>query len=94
MLGGVSFVSGTIKREEGERLKKMIFRATRGKALTNTIDFVQGGVDKAVYMVVFQDIANTAERVQKICDSFMGQRFDIPELGRVQEVCNQTIKDI
>lgn len=34
MLGGVSFISGTIRQEEQDRLKKMIFRATRGKALT------------------------------------------------------------
>jgi hypothetical protein len=36
MLGGVSFIAGTIRSEEEERLKKMIFRATRGKALVHT----------------------------------------------------------
>ena len=94
MLGGVSFISGTIRQEEEDRLKKMVFRATRGKALCHTRTFSQDGVDKVVYMVVFQDIANTADRVQKICDSFMGQRFDVPELARVAEVTTQTTKDI
>lgn len=45
-------------------------------------------------MVVFQDISNTSDRVQKICDSFMGQRFDIPEIGRVREVNEQTQQEI
>lgn len=94
MLGGVQFISGTIRSEEQDRLKKMIFRATRGKALTYFFDFMQGGQSKTVYMVVFQDISGTSERVQKICDSFMGQRFDIPELGRVAEVTRNTTFEI
>ena len=45
-------------------------------------------------MVVFQDISGTSDRVQKICDSFMGQRFDIPELGRVASVIENTEKEV
>ena len=45
-------------------------------------------------MVVFQDISGTSDRVQKICDSFMGQRFDIPELGRVPSVVENTEKEV
>jgi len=52
------------------------------------------GVSKSAYIVVFQDLSNTAERVQKICDSFMGQRFDIPELGRVLEVTRTTQQEM
>jgi vacuolar-type H+-ATPase subunit I/STV1 len=32
-------------------------------------------------MVVYQDGAVIRDRVQKICDSFMGSRFEIPNLG-------------
>jgi len=32
-------------------------------------------------MVVYQDGAIIRDRVQKICDSFMGTRFEIPQLG-------------
>jgi hypothetical protein len=32
-------------------------------------------------MVVYQDGAMIRDRVQKICDSFMGSRFEIPSLG-------------
>lgn len=94
MLGEIQFISGTIKAEDQNRLKMLIFRATRGKALTFFADFQQGGVTKTVYMVVFQDISGTSDRVQKICDSFMGQRFDIPELGRVAGVIENTTKEV
>lgn len=53
LLGEIQFISGTIKAEEQERLKKLIFRSTRGKALTFFNDFEQLGVIKTVYMVVF-----------------------------------------
>ena len=72
--GGVqiSFVAGTIRGGEQERMNRMLFRITRGRALTYFEDFVQDGVPKIVYMVVFQDGAMIRDRVQKICDSFMG----------------------
>lgn len=60
----------------------MLFRITRGKALTHfSEDFVQEKKQKVVYMVVYQDGAVIRDRVQKICDSFMGSRFEIPNLG-------------
>lgn len=56
----VSHIAGTIALEEKARLKKLIFRATRGKALTYFRDFsvpsdLNGGKEqtKAVYIVVF-----------------------------------------
>mmetsp|Transcript_14559 Transcript_14559/g.14190 ORF Transcript_14559/g.14190 Transcript_14559/m.14190 type:complete len:116 (+) Transcript_14559:387-734(+) len=41
MDGGVSiaYVAGTIEMEEKERLKKLVFRVTRGKALTYFREF-------------------------------------------------------
>jgi hypothetical protein len=63
MLGEINFISGTIRGEEQDRLRKLVFRATRGKALTFFQDFLQNGVSKVVYMVVFQDIQGTADRV-------------------------------
>ena len=58
----ISYIAGTIEVEEGPRLKKLLFRATRGKALTYFKAFalprqrVKGKwVDrmKSVYIVVF-----------------------------------------
>lgn len=63
-------------------MQRMLFRITRGKALTHfSDDFEQGGIQKVVYMVVYQDGPVIRDRVSKICDSFMGSRFEIPNLG-------------
>lgn len=67
-------------------MKKMLFRITRGKALTHFREFMQDGVEKVAYLVVFSSAGGNKERVQKICDSFMGQRFEIPELNTLEEV--------
>lgn len=53
LLGDIQFISGTIKGEEHARLEKLIFRSTRGKALTFFQEFMQNDVPKCVYMVVF-----------------------------------------
>lgn len=54
----ISQIAGTIESDEKPRLKKLIFRATRGKALTFFYDFEVSLKDgttkhKAVYIVVF-----------------------------------------
>ena len=70
-------------------MKKLLFRATRGKALTYFSDFdVKGTLGeiqhKSVYIIVFQDGRMIRERIIRICDSFMGQRFDLPQLHQMK----------
>ncbi len=55
----ISHIAGTIEVDEKARLKKLLFRATRGKALTFFHDFeinvpgMQKPKAKTVYIVVF-----------------------------------------
>lgn len=86
-INNISYIGGTIDRADGERFKKMVYRATRGKALTYSKDLEQasqtysGEKDKrtrTVYVIVFQDGTHTRDKLNKICDSFVSQRFDIP----------------
>jgi hypothetical protein len=56
----IAHIAGTIEAEEKVRLKKLLFRATRGKALTFFQDFSLPQKDpkvpakqKSVYIVVF-----------------------------------------
>ena len=58
----VASYAGTILQSEKERLRKLVFRATRGTALTCFSDIVHPIVDyqgrksnKAVYMVIYQE---------------------------------------
>lgn len=85
----ITHVAGTIDPLEKERLKKLLFRATRGKALTYFSDFTVRNqknerVPKSVYIVVFQDGRMMRDRIERICDSFMGQRFDLPPLSQIR----------
>jgi len=73
-------MAGSIRDGEQERMNRMLFRVTRGKALTYFEDYMQDDERKVTYMVVYQDGEVIRDRVQKICDSFMGQRFEVPPL--------------
>ena len=99
----VSYVAGTIEVPEQDRLKKLLFRATRGKALTYFRPYalprikVKGKFEnreKLVYIVVFQDGRMIRDRITKICDSFMGQRFELPELYRIQDKLEEVNRNI
>ena len=81
--GGLSFFAGTIRHEETERMKKMLFRSTRGLALTHFKPYTQNEIEKAAYLVVFSGAGGNYDRVKKICDSFMGQRFDITDMNQL-----------
>ena len=70
------------------RFKKIIFRATRGKALTYLRDLEEQGFQdysgksekrlRSVYVIVFSDGPHIRDRLTKICDSFLGNTFEIP----------------
>ena len=62
------------------RFKKLIFRATRGKAYTQFAEYIVPREDrmrsvydyesKLVYIVMFEEGGHLRDRVQKICASF------------------------
>lgn len=89
----VGHLAGTINKDEELRFKKLIFRATRGNALTyfedfnNQIrDYYGNGTQKSVYVVIFQEGSSVREKIVKICDSFLGERFDIPPGGVSEKI--------
>lgn len=81
----VSSIIGTIQMNEKERFKKLVFRATRGNALCHFKDFEKPIIDyygneihKTVYVVMFPDGEAIKEKISKLCDSFLGEKYDIP----------------
>jgi V-type H+-transporting ATPase subunit a len=76
----ISYMAGSIAKEEMMRFKKLVFRATRGKALTYFEDLsTDGRIDYAghadrklrtVYVIVFQEGATIRANLSKICESF------------------------
>lgn len=84
----IGHIAGTILKEEQDRFNRLIFRATRGNAFvcfrpfTNPItDYFGKKMMKSVYILVFQEGEFIRDRITKICDSFMGDRFEIPNGG-------------
>lgn len=73
---------------------KLIFRATRGNALTYFSDIKQPvkdyyglAVKKTVYVLVFQEGDVIRDKLNRICHSFMGDTYDIPT-ENIQEKYN------
>ena len=96
-------MAGTVATDETLRFKKMVFRATRGKALTYFRDLdaqgladYSGAMDKrqrSVYVIVFQEGSHLRDRLAKICDSFMGRTVEIPHNMSAQELITR-IRDL
>ena len=91
----VGHIAGTINKDEEFRFKKLIFRSTRGNALCYfddfrdpIKDFYGNPIIKSVYVVIFQEGGSIREKIMKICDSFLGERFDIPQ-GGINEKINE-----
>lgn len=101
LVGGISVghIAGTINKDEEMRFKKLIFRATRGNALcyfdefkVPISDYFGNKSQKSVYVVIFQEGGSIREKIIRICDSFLGERFDIPSGGvndKINEVNNK-----
>ena len=89
----IGHIAGTIHVDEVDRMKRMIFRATRGKALsyfkeikTPTIDFTGRKIHKAVFVVLFQEGDYMRKRITSAADSFLGQKFEIPTSGIAKKI--------
>lgn len=101
----LSYIAGTVSRDEQFRFKKMVFRVTRGKAYTyfhdlvpeeNDIKDYTGAIDKnlrSVYVIVFQDGGFLRSKITKVCDSFFARSVEIPSVFHKNEL-NQKQQDL
>ena len=46
-------------------------------------------MEKAIYVIIFKEGATIREKLNKICDSFLGERFDIPADGNIIEAIQE-----
>lgn len=81
-------VAGVIDKIEIERLRRLIFRATKGKSFMFVQDYdadedIQSSTRRSVYIIMYWDGQHIRERIARICDSFSGQRFELPALGEI-----------
>lgn len=84
-------------------MKRLVFRATKGKSFVFTQDFFDANnasdvarATKSVYIIMYWDGESIREKIQRICDSFTGNRYEIPNMNQmdseIQRV-NQRIED-
>lgn len=100
----LSKIAGVIDTTDVERLKRLVFRATKGKSFVFNDFFDQPGEQrnnqarnaKSVYIIMFWDGQQVREKIQRICDSFTGNRYELPSMtqmdSEIQRV-SQRIED-
>ena len=94
----IQHVAGVVEQSEIERLRRLIFRSTKGKSYMYTQENIDrhSSKQRSVYIIVFWDGEHIRDRIQKICDSFSGQRYELPDLKditpQIQKV-QQSIND-
>ena len=85
--GGVDIthIAGVVAQEDIERLKRLIFRSTKGKSYVRVSEYfdpspisTEKKAPKSVYIITFWDGKQIRDKIEKICDSFNGQRFVLP----------------
>jgi hypothetical protein len=100
MMGGVSIFhyAGLVNKQEIHLMKKLMFRASKGKVLCKVcddqvIDYSFGSeqislnkktVEKCIYVLVFQDVYVLKQKTLRICDTFSpdGKRYGLPNDGQ------------
>lgn len=90
-------IAGVIDKHEVVKLRRFLFRVTRGKAMCITRDIdpkllKDEGIrtPKAMYLIIFQSGDFINEKIKNICDSFLGESVELPS----KEKFNDKISDI
>jgi hypothetical protein len=88
----IQHVAGVIEQQEIFRLRKLIFRATKGKSYMYIQEYPNDAEDeeiskpkRSVFIIVFWDGNHIRDRIQRICDTFQpqGQRIELPEIREI-----------
>lgn len=84
----LSSLAGIINRDEVQRMKRIIFRASRGNALVHTVPIEKSireysGIEtlKDVYIITFQEGEALRSKLTRIWESFNADSFQLPTEG-------------
>jgi hypothetical protein len=91
----LSSVAGVVEKTEIERLRRLIFRATKGKSFMFVQDYeadaaIQTATRRSVYIIMYWDGQHTADRITAICASCSGKQFELPRLGEIAAEIERT----
>ena len=89
----LNFISGVIKAEDDMKFKRMIFRASRGRALPTFFDLtienkaLQIKQEKKIFIIFIQGFHNSIlfHKIINICELFGANRFIIPPKEKLKK---------
>lgn len=90
MQSNLRSISGVINLEDSEKLKRMVFRVSRGRAIPTFFDLDAednySKTPKKIFNIFFQGgVENVLKfRLLKVCDIFNCSRFNIPPPDKIQ----------
>ena len=98
----LNFISGIIRAEDDMRMKRMIFRASRDRALPTFFDLTiedklsQTKVEKKIFNIFIQGGTQNflANKIIQICDIFGASRFTIPKREDLSSAINNIQQEI
>ena len=98
----LNFISGIIKAEDDMRMKRLIFRASRGRAIPTFFDLTiedklnQTKVEKKIFNIFLQGGTQNvlAQKIIQICDIFSASRFTIPKREDLASEINNVQQEI
>ena len=84
----ICYIAGIINSSEQRAFEKIIFRTSRGKVLVRfheqdfTIKDFEGQIStKTAYVLIYQEGAYMQDKIVRVCESFFGKMFALPENG-------------
>jgi V-type H+-transporting ATPase subunit a len=98
----LNFIAGVIKAEDDLRMKRMIFRISKGRAIPTFFDLVtenkvmKAKVQKKIFTIFFQGgVENVLlGKLLKVCDIFGASRFNVPRREEMHSQINGLQSDI
>ena len=98
----LNFIAGVIKAEDDIRMKRMIFRISKGRAIPTFFDLVTENKvvrtknQKKIFTIFFQGgVENVLlAKLLKVCDLFNASRFNIPRREEIQTHITQLQNEI
>jgi V-type H+-transporting ATPase subunit a len=103
---GLNFIAGIIKAEDDLRMKRMIFRTSKGRAiptffdLSNNVNKIinikQHTITKKIFTIFFQDGSENVlyGKILKVLDIFGASRFNIPKREEMPAQINSLQSEI
>jgi len=98
----LNFLAGVIKAEDDLRMKRIIFRISRGRAIPTFFDLVTENKfakiksEKKIFTIFFQGGNENIllNKLIKICDLFGASRYNVPKRDEVMNEINKLQNEI